>query len=214
MNDKTLEPVAGILLAGGQARRMGGGDKCLLTLGGVTLLELVRDRLTPQVSAMALNANGDPSRFGDYGLPVFADSVEGFAGPLAGVLSGMIWARANAPEARFIVTAATDTPFFPENLVASLLAVSDGAYPVIALASSGDRVHPVFGLWPVALAEDLDGALRSGVRKVLDWTGGHDQRKAEFAYYDFDGEQMDPFFNVNRPEDLQYAEQWMDRLKV
>ena len=200
------EPMLGVLLAGGQARRMGGGDKCLLPLAGRPLLAHAIDRLGPQVSDLLLNANGDPDRFADFALPVAADPVEGFAGPLAGVLAGLRWARAHRPEFRWIVTAATDTPFFPQDLAARLHAATEGAYPAIALAASGGREHPVFGLWPTALADDLEQALGDGVRKVLDWTGRHTAVAAAFAPLHMGGRTVDPFFNANRPEELAEAE--------
>lgn len=200
------ESVIGVLLAGGQSRRMGGGDKCLLPLAGKPLLRHVIDRLNPQVAGIILNANGDPARFAQFGLPVIADSVEGFAGPLAGVLAGLNWARDNRPDARWIVTAATDTPFFPESLVATLLAATEGEYPAIALAESHGRRHPVFGLWPTALAGDLEAALTSGTRKVLDWTDRHTTVTAAFPPAEIAGHTIDPFYNANRPDELAQAE--------
>jgi molybdopterin-guanine dinucleotide biosynthesis protein A len=200
-----IEPVIGVLLAGGQSRRMGGGDKCLLELAGKPLLAHVFERLKPQTSALVLNANGDLDRFSEFGLPTIADPVEGFAGPLAGVLAGFTWARENAPDTRWIVTAATDTPFFPQDLVARLLEATKGQYPAIALASSNERMHPVFGLWPVALAGDLHQALESGTRKVLDWTDRHKTVTAEFPGVETGGITIDPFFNANRPDDMAHA---------
>jgi molybdopterin-guanine dinucleotide biosynthesis protein A len=200
-----IEPVIGVLLAGGQSRRMGGGDKCLLELAGKPLLAHVIERLKPQASALVLNANGDLDRFSEFGLPTIADPVEGFAGPLAGVLAGFTWARENAPDTRWIVTAATDTPFFPQDLVARLLDATKGQYPAIALASSNERMHPVFGLWPVALAGDLHQALESGTRKVLDWTDRHKTVTAEFPGIETGGITIDPFFNANRPDDMAHA---------
>lgn len=200
------EKIVGVLLAGGQSRRMGGGDKCLLPLAGKPLLIHVIERLRPQVSGLVLNANGDPARFSDFGLPVVADPVEGFAGPLAGVLAGFDWARENAPDARWIVTAASDTPFFPKDLVARLLAATGGGYPAIALAASNGRQHPVFGLWPTVLADDLRAALAGGTRKVLDWTGRHPTFTAEFEPVVVGSRTLDPFFNANRPDDLAEAE--------
>ena len=200
-----IEPVIGVLLAGGQSRRMGGGDKCLLELAGKPLLAHVIERLKPQTSALVLNANGDLDRFSEFGLPTIADPVEGFAGPLAGVLAGFTWARENAPDTRWIVTAATDTPFFPQDLVARLLEATKGQYPAIALASSNERMHPVFGLWPVALAGDLHQALESGTRKVLDWTDRHKTVTAEFPGIETGGITIDPFFNANRPDDMAHA---------
>ncbi len=201
----SIEPVIGVLLAGGQSRRMGGGDKCLLELSGKPLLAHVIERLKPQTSALVLNANGDLDRFSEFGLPTIADPITGFAGPLAGVLAGFTWARENAPDTRWIVTAATDTPFFPQDLVTKLLEATNGQYPAIALATSNERMHPVFGLWPVALAGDLHQALESGTRKVLDWTGRHTTITAAFPEIKTGGITIDPFFNANRPDDMAHA---------
>lgn len=188
----------GVILAGGQARRMGGGDKALLPLGGDTLLGHVIARLEPQVANLALNANGDPDRFASFGLPVLGDSIDGFAGPLAGVLAGMDWAADRGAD--HIVTAAADTPFFPPDLVPRLLlAVETSGHP-IALAKTESGRHPTFGLWPVVLRDDLRSALASGVRKVVAWTDMHGAASAEFP-----SGVLDPFFNVNTPEDMKMA---------
>jgi molybdopterin-guanine dinucleotide biosynthesis protein A len=192
--------VVGVLLAGGQARRMGGGDKCLRRLGDRTILEHVIERARPQVTMLVLNANGDPARFARFGLPVAADLVEGFAGPLAGVLTGMEWARHNRPDCSWIATIATDTPFFPRDLVARLGQAIDGAD--LACAASNGRAHPVFGLWPVRLADDLRRAMvEDEIRKVDVWTARY-----RLVEVDFPAEPFDPFFNANRPEDLAEAE--------
>jgi molybdopterin-guanine dinucleotide biosynthesis protein A len=194
--------VVGVLLAGGLARRMGGGDKPLMTLGGKRLLDRIIERARPQVDALIINANGNPARFAPYGLPVVADPVAGFAGPLAGVLAGMEWTRANRPDCLLIATFAADTPFFPRDVVANLLEVLDAGAD-IACAHSGGRDHPVFGLWPTALANDLRASLvEDGVRKVDVFTGRYRLRAVEFPDHPFD-----PFFNVNRPEDLARAEE-------
>lgn len=194
--------VAGLLLAGGRARRMGGGDKCLLPLAGQPMLAHAIARLRPQVGSLALNANGDPARFRDFGLPVAGDVVEGFAGPLAGVLTGMIWARDAAPDAEWLVTAATDTPFFPEDLVARLAAAARARGADVAFAASGGRTHPVFGLWNPALLEALRKALtREDERKIDRFAGRHAVAVAEFPTTP-----LDPFFNVNQPDDLVEAE--------
>ena len=192
----------GVILAGGQATRMGGGDKGLRLLGGQTLLGRVRDRLAPQVAQMALNANGDAARFEGMGMPVVADSVAGFAGPLAGVLAGLDWAASQGAET--IVTAAADTPFFPCDLVPQLLLASEGMTHPLVLAATPDAKrgrarHPTFGLWPVALRDDLRAALEGGLRKVVLWTDTHGGREAMFP-------QEEAFFNVNTPEDLAHAE--------
>lgn len=201
----------GVVLAGGLATRMGGGDKALLRLGQGTVLDQVLARLAPQVAGLALNANGDPARFADLGLPVIPDSIDGFAGPLAGVLAGLDWAAAQGAET--VVSVAADTPFFPTDLVARLQAEAVGqVHPLVLAATpraegeatksmsrSGLIRHPTFGLWPVALRDDLHAALQDGLRKVVLWTQKHDGREAVFEAA---GE---PFFNVNTPEDLARA---------
>ena len=192
------QPV-GVILAGGLARRMGGGDKGLLSLGGETILARVAGRLGPQVAALALNANGDAGRFAAFGLPVLADPVEGHPGPLAGVLAGLDWAKGQGAGA--IVTAAADTPFLPCDLVPRLLAAAEDAGTGLALAATADGRQPTFGLWPVALRDDLAAALDGGTRKIVAWTDAHGAATAEFAS---DG--LDPFFNVNTPDDLARAE--------
>jgi molybdenum cofactor guanylyltransferase len=194
--------IAGVLLAGGLARRMGGGDKCLRALGGRTILDHVIERARPQVEALALNANGDAARFADFDLPVVADSIAGFAGPLAGVLAGLDWAKSAVSGATHVASFATDAPFLPRDLVLRLAgAIADGAHD-LACAASGGREHPVFGLWPLALAEELRRALaEEGLRKVDRWTARHRLAIVEFA-----AGPPDPFFNANRPEDLAAAE--------
>ena len=187
----------GIILAGGQATRMGGGDKGLLDMGGQTLLARVIARLGPQAAGIALNANGDAARFEAFGLPVLPDSVAGFPGPLAGVLAGLDWAAQQGADA--IVTVAADTPFFPLDLVDRLQATADGMDNPLVLAATPDGRQPTFGLWPVALRDDLRAALADGLRKIVMWTDGHGGRQAMF---DDPGE---PFFNVNTPDDLVYA---------
>ncbi len=200
-------PTVGLLLAGGLSRRMGGGDKCLRPLGGKPLLAHIIERAGPQVSALVLNANGDPKRFAPFGLPVAADVIEGFAGPLAGVLTGMEWASKHRPDAAWLATFATDAPFFPRDLVARVHAAiaRDGAD--LACARSDGRDHPVFGLWPVRLRADLRRAMEEGVRKVDVWTARHKLAVAEFPTKPFD-----PFFNANRPEDLAEAERLLSSL--
>ncbi len=191
----------GLLLAGGQSRRMGGGDKALRLLGGVPLLDRVVARLRPQVEALVLNANGDPARFARYGLPVVADSVPGFAGPLAGVLAGLDWAAAHHPGCAFVASVATDAPFLPADLVIRLRQKLDETGAELACAASGGRDHPVFGLWPVRLRDELRRALvEEGVRKIDLWTGRY-----RLATVPFSVDPVDPFFNANRPEDLSAA---------
>ena len=200
--------VGGLLLAGGQSRRMGGGDKCLLQLGGMTLLEHARNRLEPQVECIALNANGALERFDAFDLPILEDVVEGFAGPLAGVLTGMRWARENHPHLTHIATAPSDTPFFPRDVVARMCAAAMESSVPLACAASNGRTHPVFGLWDVRLADDLERALRDeGLRKIDIWTGRHGVAHAGYDVADFD-----PFFNINEPQDLLEAGALLQRL--
>lgn len=192
----------GVILAGGLATRMGGGDKGLLDLGGQTLMAHVIDRLSPQVDGLAINANGDPARLRHLKCPIISDSIDGFAGPLAGVLAGLDWAAAEGADT--IVTAAADTPFLPCDLVPRLLLASQGMTHPLALAATpdpkrGQARHPTFGLWPVALRDDLRAALEGGVRKVVQWTDSHAGRSAMFP-------DEDAFFNVNTPDDLKRAE--------
>ncbi len=201
------EPAAtvGVLLAGGRSRRMGGGDKCLRPLAGEPMLARVVARARPQVAALVLNANGDPDRFADYRLPVVADLVDGFAGPLAGVLTGMAWARAHAPDCPWIATFPTDAPFLPDDLVARLADACRAQDADLACAASGGRTHPVIGLWPVRLADALRRALvDEDIRKIDRWTAHY-----KLAVVEWPSTPIDPFFNANSPEDLITAERWL-----
>ncbi len=196
--------IPGLILAGGLARRMGGGDKSLLMLGRKPVLAHVIERLRAQAAPVLLNANGDPARFAAFGLTVLPDSLPDFPGPLAGVLAGLDWAAEHG-HAR-IVTVAADTPFFPDNLVKKLTEASQKADKPIALAATPDpdrglRRHPTFGLWPVALRDDLRAALQDGLRKIVAWTDRHGTALAEFP-----ATPHDPFFNINTPEDMLQAE--------
>jgi molybdopterin-guanine dinucleotide biosynthesis protein A len=193
--------VVGLLLAGGQSRRMGGGDKALRPLAGIPLLRHVIERLRPQVEALVLNANGDPLRFAQFGLPVVGDSVPNFAGPLAGVLAGLDWTAVNRPDCAHIVTVATDAPFLPIDLVKRLVSEMEAVGADLACAASAGQAHPVIGLWPMRLCEDLRRAVTDeGVRKVDVWTARYRLATVPFAT-----EPIDPFFNANRPEDLEIA---------
>ena len=197
-----MTAVAGVLLAGGLARRMGGGDKCLRPLAGETLLARVIARVAPQVGPLILNANGDPARFAAYEVPVVADVVEGYAGPLAGILTALEWAAENVPHHPLVASFATDAPFLPHDLVETMVEARDLAGADLACAASGGRAHPVFGLWPVELRADLRAALvEQGERKIDRWTASH--RLVEVA---FPCAPVDPFFNANREDDLADAE--------
>jgi len=195
--------IAGVILAGGRSARMGGGDKCLTPLGGRPILAHVIERLAPQVDRLALNANGDPARFAAFGLPVLADGAPGFAGPLAGVLAGLDWAAGQGAD--IVISAAGDTPFFPADLVSALCASAVAGDLPLAMAATprpggGLDRHPTFGLWPVALRDDLRAALAGGVRRVVDWTEPRGCARAVFH------DRGEAFFNVNTPDDLARAQ--------
>lgn len=203
----TRPKIAGVILAGGRSRRMGGGDKCLQPLGGEYLISHVVTRAHSQVDALAINASGDPARFADFKLPVIADSVEGFAGPLAGVLAGLDWAAAAAPDSVWLATFACDAPFFPQNLVMRFWAEAEEAGADLACARSRGRDHPVFGLWPLALRDALRQALvEDDIRKVDVFTARYQLVAVEFPDLASPWGPVDPFFNANRPEDLAEAE--------
>ncbi|MGH1356724.1 MAG: molybdenum cofactor guanylyltransferase MobA [Thalassovita sp.] len=189
----------GVILAGGRAQRMGGGDKCLLPLAGQNLLDHVLARLVPQCTGVALNANGSADRFRGYRLPILPDETADQPGPLAGVLAAMDWAKAQGAD--HVVTVAADTPFFPRDLVTQLTGAKGFA---LAASQATDeeqpRLHPIFGLWPVALAEELRTALAQGERKVRMWALDHGAQQVVFRYGG-----IDPFFNINTREDLRQA---------
>jgi molybdopterin-guanine dinucleotide biosynthesis protein A len=191
-----------VILAGGLARRMGGGDKPLKTIRGKTILDRVIDCVRPQTSAITLNANGDPQRFAQWSLPVVADSIEGFAGPLAGVLAGMDWAAEHAPEAEFVLSVAADCPFLPNDLAVKLESAREAASADICVAHSGGQAHPVIALWRVALRDELRHALvEENMRKIDRWTARYRMASVEWP-----SEPVDPFFNANTPEDIAEAE--------
>lgn len=191
----------GVVLAGGLARRMGGGDKPLRLLGGRPMLDHALSRLAPQVAALVINANGDPARFAAYGLPVVPDGLPGHPGPLAGILAALDWAAAHRPDLVWVVSVPGDSPFIPHDLVARLHAAALAAGVPLACARSGGQAHPPVGLWPVALRAGLRDALLAGERKIDRWTARHG-----CAHADWPDRPVDPFFNANAPEDLAAAE--------
>lgn len=195
-------PTLGVLLAGGLARRMGGGDKPLRLVAGRPILERVVERLEPQCAALILNANGDPARFAHLGLPVVADEVPGFAGPLAGILAALDWTAENRPDIGWVASAAADSPFLPHDFVSRLHVAREAAHTPLACAESGGRAHPVNALWPVTLREDLRRAVVvEDLRKIDRWTAQHGVALAGWPT-----EPIDPFFNANAPEDIAEAE--------
>ncbi len=191
-----------MLLAGGLARRMGGGDKPMRTIGGRTILQRVIGRLKPQCDGLILNANGDPSRFAAFGLPVIADGVPDFPGPLAGILAALDWAASNHPEVKWMLSAAADCPFLPRDLVARLAAAREEQNAELAVAASGGQSHPVIGLWSVGLRDELRHALvKEDIRKIDRWTARY-----KLATVSWPATPVDPFFNANTVEDIAEAE--------
>jgi len=191
----------GAVLAGGLARRMGGGDKPLRLLAGRPLLRHVLDRVAPQVAAVVLNANGDPARFAEYALPVVPDGVPDNPGPLAGVLAALDWAAEHRADLPWVLTAPGDCPFLPSDLAARLHAAREAAGVPLACAATGDRTHPPVGLWPVTMRSELRAALLGGERKIDRWTA-----RFGCAVAAWPARPPDPFFNANAPEDLATAE--------
>ncbi|MFY9771997.1 MAG: molybdenum cofactor guanylyltransferase MobA [Xanthobacteraceae bacterium] len=192
----------GLVLAGGLARRMGGGDKARITIGGVTILQRVLACLKPQCTGLVINANGDPARFADTKLPVVSDNVPDFAGPLAGILAGLDWTALHMPECEWLASVPGDCPFLPNDLVTRLHAARAAAGAPLGCARSGEWRHPVIGLWPLALRDDLRRALvAEGLRKIEIWTARHGVAIASWP-----AEPVDPFFNVNTPEDAAQAQ--------
>ena len=195
-----------IILAGGLSRRMGGGDKGLLMLGKTTIIERVIDKILPQVGSLAININGDSSRFPDYKLPIIPDSIKGYLGPLSGILAGMEWAFKNGN--RYIATVAADTPFLPDDLIKRLHAMVKSKNLNIGIAASRFLrrddvfIHPTFGIWEVALKDDLRDALANDTRKIMFWAK---KFKLDYYYFDTSDKLSDPFFNINTPDDLEEA---------
>jgi molybdenum cofactor guanylyltransferase len=194
--------IPGVLLAGGLARRMGGGDKPMRQIGGRTILERVIARLKPQCGELILNANGDPARFARFGLPVIPDTVENFPGPLAGILAALDWTAANRPDVSLVLSAAADCPFLPRDLVARLSEALVKEDAQLAVAASDGQSHPVIGLWRVALRDELRHALvQEDVRKIDRWTARY-----KLATVEWPVDTLDPFFNANTMDDIAEAE--------
>ncbi|KQZ93832.1 molybdenum cofactor guanylyltransferase [Mesorhizobium sp. Root157] len=197
-----LPQTVGVILAGGLARRMGGGDKPMREIGGRTILDHVIERFSPQCEQLVLNANGDPGRFAAFDLPVVADTVADYPGPLAGVLAALDWTAANQPQTQWLVSTAGDCPFLPRDLVERLHQARLREDAQLAVAASDGRSHPVIGLWSVALRDDLRHALvEENLRKIDRWTARY-----RLATVTWSVEPVDPFFNANTVEDLSEAE--------
>jgi molybdopterin-guanine dinucleotide biosynthesis protein A len=195
-------PTLGVILAGGLSRRMGGNDKALLSLAGRSLVEHSAERLAPQCESVILNANGDPSRFERMQMPVVPDSVPDHPGPLAGILAALEWSAAHRPDIAWVVSAPADTPFIPMDLVLRLHAAVQETRKPIACATSGSQAHFAVGLWPVSLRHDLRYSLiQKGMRSIREWLNLHGHAEVSWPV-----KPVDPFFNINTPEDLRYAE--------
>jgi molybdopterin-guanine dinucleotide biosynthesis protein A len=198
-----IPPTYGLVLAGGLARRMGGGEKARIEIGGVSILDRVLATLSEQCAGMIINANGDPARFADTEVPVVPDNVPDYPGPLAGILAGLDWLAAQDNGIEWLLSVPGDCPFLPDDLVERLhLARREmGAGVRLACARSGEWRHPVVGLWPLALRKSLRKALvDEGLRKIDVWTARHG-----VAVADWPAEPIDPFLNVNTPEDAERA---------
>jgi molybdopterin-guanine dinucleotide biosynthesis protein A len=203
MTDPAIPPTLGAILAGGLARRLGGGDKSLRVVGGRTVLSRLVDRLAPQVSRLILNANDDPQRFGGLGLPVVADSLPDRPGPLAGVLAALEWTAVSEPGIAWVVTVPGDAPFVPRDLVARLQAERLASHATFACAASQGRTHPVIAVWPVSMRDELRSAVAEhGIRRIDRFT-----QRYPCAVVEWPTAPVDPFFNVNTPEDLAEADQ-------
>lgn len=197
-----VSDITAMILAGGKARRMGGGDKGFEMLSGKPLIGHVIERVRPQVSELLIGAGGDAARFDEFGLPVIDDAIGGQAGPLAGILGGLEWLAVNRPAVEWLLTVPVDTPFLPADLATRLMRPIEDGEAQLTCARSGGRTHPVIGVWPVSLAGDLRRAMTDeDMRKVDLWTARHN-----IADVEFDTDPMDPFFNINRPEDMAAAE--------
>jgi molybdenum cofactor guanylyltransferase len=196
------QSVVGIILAGGLAKRMGGGDKCLLPLAGKTLLQRTVERAQPQVASLLLNANGNSLRFARTRLPVIADLFPGYLGPLAGIHAGLSWMQSTSPDAEWLASFASDTPFFPSDLVARLLDAVTKQHAQLAVATSKNRAHPIFALWHASLLGKIEQQLATGdIPRLQDWI-----KQQKLAEVEFAADAYDPFFNINVPQDLYAAE--------
>ena len=200
-----VSDTVGVILAGGQGRRMGGVDKALVPLGGTTLIERAIARASVQVSDLIINANGDPKRFAHLKLPVVADPVAGFVGPIAGILAGLGWMRANRPKARWLASFSCDTPFFPIDMVERLVAKASSEKAKVAVAASGGQHHHIFAVWSADIsATPEDVLVRDGFRKMETWIASFSN-----VHVSFDTDPFDPFTNVNTPEELARAEAYI-----
>jgi len=210
MSQTASGKIVGVVLAGGRSQRMGGREKGLIELAGRPMLAHIIEVFAPQVAALAINANGDPSRFAGFDLPVIADRTPDFPGPLAGILAGLRWAAARA-QSTHLATVSSDAPFIPGDLVARLAAAGGGGG--IAVARSRGTLHPVAALWPLGIADDLERALATGERRVHRWVEMQGMSAVDFSDFDCGGHAIDPFINVNTPEELTEAETLMQLLR-
>lgn len=197
--------VTGVLLAGGRSLRMGGKEKALLEISGEPMLAHVISRLHPQVGMLVINANSDPAQFSSFGLPVVPDIRQGHTGPLAGLHAGMVWARSKTPKARYVASVSGDIPFLPRDLVARLKSALLASRATCAIAASGNKQHPIVGLWDISLAGNVADALEKGVRAMHRFAEDNASVVADFPNFEIAGAAIDPFFNVNTPADFETA---------
>jgi molybdopterin-guanine dinucleotide biosynthesis protein A len=203
LNPPNVSKIVGVILAGGQSRRFGGGDKFLKTLNGTPLIDHVVERVRSQTDGLIINSNSEAVLFESFDLPVVADTIQGYAGPLAGILTGMEWVKENAPAHEWMITFPSDGPFIPLDCAQKMLLCAESDKVEIVCAASGGRTHPVCALWHIDLAQDLRRAMQEEeMRKIDLWTARH-----KLSVLEFSDQPHDPFFNINRPEDLARAEQ-------
>ncbi|WP_179957601.1 molybdenum cofactor guanylyltransferase MobA [Exilibacterium tricleocarpae] len=200
-SSRSPAPVTGLVLAGGRSRRMAGADKTFIRLNGTPLIEHVIDRAAPQVTRLLLSINGDAAPYRRYGLPLLADALPGFGGPLAGILSALRWLRQHQPDSNWLASFAVDTPFIPADTVARLQAATERDHTLIACPRSGGRQHPVCGLWSPALLPELEDFLLVQKQHKV----GRFLQQCAVSRVDFEAAGIDPFFNINTPQDLETA---------
>lgn len=206
----TTDHLLGVVLAGGRSSRMGGGDKFLLPIAGTTMLELVLSRFKSQLKHIVISTNGDATRLKHFGAPITKDTIGEYEGPLAGILACFAWAKQHSPKTTHLLSIAADTPFFPENYTKAMLARANAIAPnSIILAKSQSHYHPIFGLWPLSLAQDLEKALKAGTRKIRAWTEQHNHDALMFDDILINSSTLDPFFNVNKPADFAQCKRFL-----
>lgn len=196
----------GVILAGGRAQRMEGRDKAFIVLDGAPILTHVAKHFAPQCLATVISANGDPSRFKTFQLPVVPDTIPDHPGPLAGILAALEWVAKHHPSVDWVASVTVDAPFIPDDFVLRLHEARSSRRAELAIAQSAERNHPACALWPVSSSASLRQAIQAeGLRKVGAWVARHDTGTAVWPSHP-----VDPFFNINTPEDLKLAQSLID----